>query len=114
MHTAKYTYKNTDFAETPSSVVVELGTLLPALLRYRHTLSEAIIGWLVNGSSVGQFPDIRSGFINESGNIVSTLIIPAELQYNGTVVECLALYLDGTPSERAPVYVATITSLVTG
>ena len=31
------------------------------------------------------------------------LIIPAELQYNGTVVECLAVFLDGTPTERTPI-----------
>jgi hypothetical protein len=56
----------------------------------------------VNGSSVGQFPDIRPGFVNESGNIVYTLTIPAEPQYNGTVVECVAVFLDGSPIEVTP------------
>jgi hypothetical protein len=56
----------------------------------------------VNGSPRGQFPDIRSGSVNESGNIVYTLTIPAEPQYNGTVVECLAVFFDGSPNEASP------------
>ena len=90
------------FAEVPANVTVELGTPLP-LSRCRHISSEAIITWRVNGSPVGQFPDIRSGSVNENGNRVDTLTIPAELQYNGTVVECLALFLDGSPTEVTPI-----------
>ena len=63
--------------------------------RCRHTSSDAHISWRVNGSPVGRFPDIRSGSIDESGIIVSTLTIPAEPQYNGTVVECVAVFFDG-------------------
>ena len=94
-------YYNTEFTEVPSNVRVKLGTTPPPL-RCCHTSSQAIITWIVNGSPVRQFPDIRSGFVNESGNIVNTLTIPAELQYNGTVVECLAVFIDGSPTERAP------------
>ena len=56
----------------------------------------------MNGSSVGRFPDIRPGFVNENGTIVHTLTIPAEPQYNGTVVECVAYFLDGSPTEVSP------------
>ena len=91
----------TEFAEIPSNVTVELGTP-PPTLRCRHTSPEAIITWLVNRSSVGQFSDISFGFVNENGNIVYTLTIPVELQYNGTVVECLALFINGPLTERTP------------
>ena len=92
----------TEFAEVPSNVTVELGTPPPPL-RCRHTSSEAIITWSVNGSPLGLFPHIRDGSIIENGSRVDTLTIPAELQYNGTVVECLALFLDGSPTERTPI-----------
>ena len=92
----------TEFAEVPSSVIVELG-MVPPPLRCRHMSLEAIIVWRVNNSSVGQFPDIRSGSVYESGSIVHTLTIPAEPQYNGTEVVCVAVFIDGlTPVEVTP------------
>ena len=72
--------------------MVEVGTATPPF-RCRHTSSDAIISWRVTGSSIGRFPDIRSGSVNEDGNRVDTLTIPAEPQYNGTVVECIAFFL---------------------
>ena len=84
-----------EFAETPSSVTVELGTT--PLLRCRHVSQGANISWLVNGSSVEQFPRIRSGSVNEYGNIVYTLTIPAEPQYNGTEIVCLAVFYERDP-----------------
>ena len=89
----------TEFAEVPSNMIVELGTPPPPL-RCRHTASEAIITWRVNGLPLGQFSDIISGSVNENGNRVDTLTIPAELQYNGTEVVCVAVFLDGSPTER--------------
>ena len=100
-----------EFAEIPSPVVVELGAATPPL-RCRHTSSEVVIFWTVNGSPSGDFPDIRSGSVNESGNIVHTLTVPAEPQYNGTEVVCLAVFFDGvTPTESTPA--ATIIFLYT-
>ena len=91
------------FAETPSSVMVELGMTTPPF-RCRHNSSEAITYWRVNGSMVPsrQFPDIRSGFVIGNGTKVYTLNIPARSDYNGTEVVCLAVYLDGSPIERTP------------
>ena len=82
-------------------MIVELGTETPPS-RCRHTSSDAFITWRVNGSPFAQFPDIRYDFTNEDGNIVYTPTIPAELQYNGTVVECVAFFLDGSPTEVSP------------
>jgi hypothetical protein len=56
----------------------------------------------VNGLPLAQFPGIISGSVNESGKIVHTLTIPAEPQYNGTVVECLAVFFNGSPNEVSP------------
>ena len=56
----------------------------------------------MNGSPLGQFPDIRSGSVIENDNIVYTLTIPAELQYNGTEVECVAFFINGSPTEESP------------
>ena len=102
LHATKYFYY-TDFAEVPSSMTqsVELGTATPPF-RCRHTSSDAIISWLVNDILSGQFSDIRSGSVNENGTIVYTLTIPAEPQYNGTVVECVAVFFDGSPTEVSP------------
>ena len=82
-------------------MTIELGTATPPY-RCRHTSSDADIIWRVNGLSVAQFPDIRSGSVNEDGTIVSTLTIPAEPQYNGTVVVCVAFFIDGSPPEVSP------------
>ena len=35
-------------------------------------------------------------------NTVYTPTIPAEPQYNGTVVECVVVFFDGSPSEVTP------------
>ena len=76
-------------------MTVELGTALSPY-RCRHT-SFDYITWRVNGSSLLHFPDIIPRAINEDGNTVYTLTIPAEPQYNGTVVECVAYFFDGSP-----------------
>ena len=98
----------TGFAEIPANVTVELGTETPPS-RCRHISSDALINWLVNGLSLGQFPDIRSESVYEDGTIVHTLTIPAEPQYNGTVVECVAFFVDGSPIEVTPAAILLFT-----
>ena len=101
----------TGFAEVPANVMVELGTAIPPC-RCQHTSSDADIIWRVNGSSVGRFPDIRSGSVNEDGNRVDTLTIPAEPQYNGTVVVCVAILFNGsretTPAATILLFTPTV------
>ena len=82
-------------------MTVELGTATPPC-RCRHMSLDAHISWSVNGLSSGQFRNIRSGSINENGIIVYTLTIPAEPQYNGTVVECVAFFFTGSLPEVSP------------
>ena len=83
-------------------MTVELGKATPPT-RCRHMTSDAhIISWRVNGLTVRQFSDIRTDFVNENGSIVYTLTIPAQPQYNGTVVECVAIFFDGSPTEVSP------------
>ena len=72
---------------------------MEAVFRCRHRSMEAFITWLVNGSSSGKFPDIIAGSISDNGNIVSTLMIPARSEYNGTEVVCKAFFLNGSPPE---------------
>ena len=86
----------------PSSAIVELGAATPPF-RCCHTSSVVLIFWRVNGSPASDFPNIRSGSVNESGKMVYTLTVPAEPQYNGAVVVCLAVFLDGvTQTEVTP------------
>ena len=75
---------------------------MEAVFRCRHQSAEAIIAWRVNESSIGEFPDITAASINESGTIVYTLTIPARSKYNETVVECVAAFINGFPTELTP------------
>lgn len=102
------------FAEVPSNeiYIINLGSVKQVVFRCRHTSSEAIIGWRVNGSSVVQFPNISSGSINENGNVVYTLTIPTRSKYNGTMVVCVAHFIDGNPPESTPPATLTITGLI--
>ena len=79
-----------------------LGSVELVDFRCRHQSPEAIIGWLVNGSSVGQFPDITIGSVTEDGTKVYTLTIPARSEYNKTTVVCVALFVNGSPPESTP------------
>ena len=82
-------------------MTVEVGAATPHF-RCRHMSSNAFIFWRVNGLPSRDFPDIRSGSVNENDNIVHTLTVPAEPQYNGTEVVCFAVFLDGSPTEMTP------------
>ena len=75
-----------------------------AVFRCRHPTAD-IIGWRVNGSSVGQNhpTDITPGTTrDDDGNLVNTLTIIARPEYNGTEVQCVALFRDGSPTVTSP------------
>ena len=84
-----------------------------ALFRCRHERQDATINWLINGTPSARYSDVSVGFIRESdGTFVDTLTIPAIPVYNGTEVVCLATFTDGSPSERTPPAVMTVTGLL--
>ena len=99
----------TGFNELPSSLVVSPGT--KATFRCRHQTAD-IIGWLVNGTSVGQIitQDILPGTINyEGGILVHTLTIVAYPEYNESEVECVASFIrQGLSPELSPAVTLTI------
>ena len=89
------------FNEVPVSQEVPVGT--EAVFRCQHSTAH-YIGWRVNGSFVGRNspPDITPGTTrDEDGNLVDTLTIVARLEYNGTIVVCVAQFDDGTPDETS-------------
>ena len=72
--------------------------------------SSVILTWLVNGSPSGDFPGAEEVLTNENGNSLrgSTLTIPAIEENNGTVVMCLAIFIDGPANEGTPSVTLTL------
>ena len=88
----------TNFVITPSplTVAVEQGT---ATFQCQHPLAIAV-GWRVNGIllNVATFQNISSATPND----VTILSIGTLLVYNGTTVECIATFIDGSSPQFAP------------
>ena len=60
---------------------------------------------------MGQNPptDITPGTIrDDNDNLVNTLTIIARPEYNGTEVECVAVFSGGSPTEVTPSVILTI------
>ena len=94
-----------NFIEIPSFVTIEVenGVEMDALFRCRHQCIEAVISWLINGSSSRLNHDVVDGFILDSNDTrIDTLTIPAIPEYNGTEVVCVATFFDGSPREVTP------------
>ena len=91
-----------EFTEYPSNITQPVGSV--AVFRCRHPSADGI-GWIVNGTSLTQIPasEITNDFIIENDVRIFRLIIPTNLEYNGTVVVCVATFFDGlTPSVFTP------------
>lgn len=85
-----------DFTEAPMTLNVTPGT--EAVFRCRHSAADSL-GWRVNSSSIERNP--LAGVSEGSG----TLTILALPEYNGTVVECVALFFNGSlPTLSQPAY----------
>ena len=94
-----------NFVESPSNITQPVG--LVAEFRCQHQSLDAIITWLVNGSSASRFPNVTQ---NNNGN-VGTLTIPSVSEYNGTEVVCRAFIFmsDGsTVVEQTPPAILTV------
>ena len=78
-----------------------------ATFRCRHENADTLIGWQVNGTSVGQLknPNVIPRTIrDESGHLVDILTIVALPKYNLTEVQCVAITISiNTTTEFTPV-----------
>lgn len=82
-----------------------------ALFRCRHERQDATIHWLMNMFSTTIYSDVIEGSIEESsGTFVETLTIPAIPVYNGSEIVCVAIFIDGSPTETTP----SVTLKITG
>ena len=92
------------FTEVPYSLMVTPGTR--ATFRCRHETAD-VIGWRVNGTSVGQVgnPDFIPGTIRrEDGSLVHILTVVVSPEYNDTEIVCVAAFIhQELPLELTPV-----------
>ena len=103
-----YSVSNLEFAEIPLAVTVSENQ--HALFRCRHEQADFIV-WQINGIPSTQYSDVIEASITEESNgiiIVPTLTIPAIPVYNGSEVVCVAIFIDGSPTERTPPVTLTI------
>ena len=92
------------FTEYPSNITQPIGST--AVFRCQHQSLDAIIFWLVDGLSAGQFPNAEEG---SSGNNSILTITSIQAEYNGTEVACVAIFSDfNTPREQTPPVTLTV------
>lgn len=93
-------YTKIAFTEAPVSQDVPIGS--EAVFRCRHPTADTI-RWRVDDAFLGRNPppDITPRTErNDEGILVDVLTIVARAQYNGTKVECVAQFDNGTPDEQ--------------
>ena len=80
-------------APSPLTVAVEQGT---ATFQCQHSLAD-VIGWRVNGMplNVVNLPNVSTATPND----VTILSFSTLLVYNGTIIECIATFIDGSPPQ---------------
>ena len=97
------------FTEPPYSMMVTVGTR--ATFRCRHETAD-VIGWRVNGTSIGQVgnPDFIPGTIRRGdGSLVHILTVVVHPEYNDTVITCVAAFLrQEVPLELSPPVTLTV------
>ena len=104
-----------NFIEIPSPVTIEVenGMEMDTVFRCRHQRIEAVISWLINGSSSRLYRDVVDAFIRDSNDTrIDTLTIPAILEYNGTNVVCVATFFDESPDEVTPPAILVIIGML--
>ena len=82
------------FLVSPAPLTVAVGT--EAVFQCQH-LNADFVTWRINGIAVRDFPDIVS--IHHVGG-VSSLTITARPEYNGAMVECVAVIVGNTLLEE--------------
>ena len=107
-------YNNTvtsgfDLVPSPLTVAVEQGI---ATFQCQHSVAAAV-GWRVNGMSLytANFQNISINSAPGPNGITShTLSIGTLLEYNGTTIECVATFFDGS----SPVFTPSVLLLIQG
>ena len=90
------------FIEVPFPLNVTIGK--DAEFRCKHANAD-FISWRVNGTSLDRVPlpdVIIATNLTTDGIPIHTLTVTANPQYNGTVVECVALFISVQPFELTP------------
>ena len=87
------------FVITPSplTVAVEQGT---ATFQCHHPLAD-VISWRVNGISlsIAALPNVSTASVVTPNGVAVILSVGTLLDYNGTTVECIATFIDGSPPQ---------------
>ena len=101
-----YNIPSAPFETTPSPLTVAVEQEVATF--YCQHLSSFGITWLVNGTSLNR---INSTNISTfSSDTLHSLSIGTLLEYNGTTVQCVATFLDGS----SPIFAPTVTLLIQG
>lgn len=103
-------FYSVEFTEYPSNITLPVGSGTDAVFRCRHSTAD-YISWMVNELSHRHFPEdiVTSSANDHNGTLVSTLTIPARLQYNGTKVVCVAIFFSGSPTPiKTPPVILTV------
>lgn len=90
-----------EFTVSPESDTVAVGENATFSCQYP---SADNIRWKKDNQYVTNNPsqDISPGYLHSPNGIIYTLKIVARPEYNGSTIECVATFDDGTPQEQAP------------
>lgn len=113
-----------DFITTPSTATVVIG-LYPNISTYVGQFQCVTrvgfeLVWVINGITADNikskpgFEDVTYDLIpvQDSGNTLSILDIPATTQINGTIVTCTAVYNQSIEAHSDPVYLIVTGQLI--
>ena len=94
------------FVEEPLSLNVTIGE--EAVFHCEHRSADATF-WRINGTSLIDFPGLHDDFIDENIGRFNTLTVAALLEYNTTIVQCVAILLsDSSQQELTPTAILLI------
>ena len=85
----------------PSPLTVAIGT--KGKFRCQHSTAD-IVSWRINGTSLGSFhpKDVTTEGVATPDGLYHVLTIGAVAAYNGTFIECVAIFFDDSAPELTP------------
>ena len=104
-------YNSSAFEEVPKTQEVSDGD--SAVFRCRHGSADTI-RWRVDHTLISANPpaDITPNTVREGDHVVHTLTIVGCPQYNGTIVECVAMFDDHSPDEQTAPAVLLVRGMI--